>query len=261
MLRGELRPAPGPVAAAAPARRERRPRPRPGDLIGREPELAAVRGTLAPGRIVTLVGPGGVGKTRLAQQVADDYVGEHGERGEHGEHVFWADLASLRDAAALPYTVAAAVGLEVEPGVAVVDALGEWAGTARGLLVLDNCEHLLPAVPELVDRMPGVSALATSREPLGVAGNTSWTSRRWSAATRSSCSGPGSRSPDSPPSPARRSGSPRSAGRWTGCRWPWSWRRPGSARSPWTTSPAGWTGASRCCAVPTRRAVTARWRR
>ncbi|GIH74988.1 SARP family transcriptional regulator [Planobispora longispora] len=170
VLRGELRPAPGPVAAAAPARRERRPRPRPGDLIGREPELAAVRGTLAPGRIVTLVGPGGVGKTRLAQQVADDYVGEHGERGEHGEHVFWADLASLRDAAALPYTVAAAVGLEVEPGVAVVDALGEWAGTARGLLVLDNCEHLLPAVPELVDRMPGVSALATSREPLGVAG-------------------------------------------------------------------------------------------
>ncbi|GGS88902.1 hypothetical protein GCM10010156_54200 [Planobispora rosea] len=187
VLRGELRPAlaavpdliPAPVHGSAipvhgsatptggftprttPTRRERRPRPRPGALIGREPELAAVRGALAPGRVVTLVGPGGVGKTRLAQQVADDE-----DRGD----VFWVDLAPLQDATALPHTVAAAVGLEVEPGVAVTDALGEWAGTACGLLVLDNCEHLLPAVPELLDRMPGVIALATSREPLGVTG-------------------------------------------------------------------------------------------
>ncbi|GIH90272.1 SARP family transcriptional regulator [Planobispora siamensis] len=159
VLRGELRPDP-PVQARPPVRRSRRPRTRPGSLIGRETELAAIREALVPGRLVTLVGPGGVGKTRLAQCVADD----------HAEEVFWVDLAALQDPRALAHTVAAAVGLEAEPGAAVEDALGEWAGSARGLLVLDNCEHLLPAVPCLVDRMPGVTALATSREPLGAAG-------------------------------------------------------------------------------------------
>ncbi|MBB5965742.1 putative ATPase/DNA-binding SARP family transcriptional activator [Planomonospora venezuelensis] len=133
---------------------------RPDSLIGREGELTAIRRTLAAGRIVTLTGPGGVGKTRLARRIAHD----------HGEEVFWVDLAPLGDAGALAHTVAAAAGLEAEPGVAVADALGEWAATTRGLLVLDNCEHLLPAVPELLDRMPGAAVLATSRERLGAAG-------------------------------------------------------------------------------------------
>ena len=159
VLRGTLEP-------VAPARtgEDRRGRRAPAtSFVGREREVALVRASLAAGRLVTLVGPGGVGKTRLAQEVADGH-----------DPVWWVDLAPLRDPGAVAYAVAGVVGIELLPGGVLVDALGHWAGRARGLLVLDNCEHLLATVAGLAEELAAVSSglvvLATSRERLAVRG-------------------------------------------------------------------------------------------
>jgi predicted ATPase/DNA-binding SARP family transcriptional activator len=161
VLRGTLEP-------IAPTRtgQDRGARPAPAaSLVGRERELILVREALAAGPLVTLVGPGGVGKTRLAQEVA----------GGH-DQVWWVDLAPLRDPGAVPYAVADAVGVDLTltPGTLLPEALGRWAGRARGLLVVDNCEHLLGAVAQLVETLLGASAglvvLATSRERLAAGG-------------------------------------------------------------------------------------------
>ena len=112
---------------------------------------------------MTLVGPGGVGKTRLAQEVADGH-----------DPVWWVDLAPLRDHGAVPYAVADAAGIEVVAGTPLPDALAQWAGRASGLLVLDNCEHLLAAVAGLAEELlagpRGLAVLATSRERLAAGG-------------------------------------------------------------------------------------------
>jgi len=135
-------------------------------MIGRDELVRQVRELLAagPGRLVTLVGPGGVGKTRVALALA---AGDP-------DTASWADLAALSDPVDVPYVVAEAVGLAAEPGFSPVDALVRWAGRARRLLVLDNCEHLVDVVADLVGRMlggpDGVRVLATSRERLGVPG-------------------------------------------------------------------------------------------
>ncbi|GAB3824085.1 ATP-binding protein [Dactylosporangium cerinum] len=127
------------------------------ELIGRERELAEVAALLEPGRVVTLIGPGGVGKTSLAAACAVTW---------------WVDLAALGDPAAMAPAVAAAVGLVVEGRLG--DPLAAWARGADGLLVVDNCEHLLDAVHELLGGMlvedcPGLRVLATSRERIGLA--------------------------------------------------------------------------------------------
>src|SRR6266540_3121108 len=130
VLRGELPP-------VQPHHAKRQPRTLPAratSFVGREQELALVRKTLAGGRLATLVGPGGVGKTRLAQQAA----------AAQGS-VWWVDLAPLRDQDAVPHALADALDLDVQPGTPVLDTLRAWAGSARGLLVVDNCEHLLGA--------------------------------------------------------------------------------------------------------------------
>jgi predicted ATPase/DNA-binding SARP family transcriptional activator len=147
------------IAGRAPRRHGQVPRPK-GPLHGREPDVAAVEHLLAGERLVTLTGPGGVGKTRLAVEVAG--------RVEQAT-ALW--LGPLSDAAAIPRALAEALGLRVihgEPLAACVALLG--AGPR--LVLIDNCEHLLAGVRtvvrELLDTCPTLTVLATSREALGL---------------------------------------------------------------------------------------------
>ncbi|MEU4349629.1 BTAD domain-containing putative transcriptional regulator [Streptomyces sp. NPDC023838] len=178
VLRGE--PAPGGPArrgAAAPAVSVRTGAPaRLTACLGREAELARVAALLAERRQVTLVGPGGIGKTRLATEAA------HVLADRFDDGVRWVNLAELR----YPDRVAQSVLDALEPGGPAVlsapapavgatrERLAALIGDRRLLLVLDNCEHLLDAVAglgeELLAACPGVRVLATSREPLAVAG-------------------------------------------------------------------------------------------
>jgi non-specific serine/threonine protein kinase len=117
---------------------------------------------------VTLTGPGGAGKTRLALQAAA------GLMEEHPDGVRFAELAALSDAGLVPAVVAAAVGVREVSGQPILEALVEHLKDKRALLVLDNCEHLLQACAQLADALlreaPQVRLLATSREPLGTYG-------------------------------------------------------------------------------------------
>ena len=129
-------------------------------FLGRERELADVLAVLrSDARVLTLTGLGGTGKTRLALQAAAEQV-------EHSPHgVWWVPLQMLRDARMVVPTIASALGL----GGDIAD---ELAGKHL-LLLLDNVEHVLDAVPDLAELLqvaPGVTILATSREPLGLAG-------------------------------------------------------------------------------------------
>ena len=130
-------------------------------FVGRERDLAEVRVLLADGRLVTLVGPGGVGKTRLAAEVAAGWQAPDG--------AWLAELAEITDPAEVPAAVCAALGLR--PAAA---ELAAQLADRQLLIVLDNCEHLLDAcarlAQEVLGRCPGVRILATSREPLTTAG-------------------------------------------------------------------------------------------
>src|SRR5271154_3585835 len=133
-------------------------------FIGRETELAAVRALVGGARLVTLTGPGGAGKTRLALQVAAGLLDGS------GDGAWFADLAPLRDPDLVAVTVSGAVGVRLEPGRPALEALG-----GRSLLVLlDNCEHVIGACAKLADAMlrgcQNLALLATSREPLGIDG-------------------------------------------------------------------------------------------
>jgi predicted ATPase/class 3 adenylate cyclase len=128
-------------------------------LVGRERELAAASDLLLRHRLVTFVGPGGSGKTRLALQVAAEAVEEF----EHG--VWWVSLASLEDSDLVETAIAQAVGAKQE--------LDDHLRSQKALLLLDNFEHLLPAAPrvaELLREARDVKVLATSRAPLHLAG-------------------------------------------------------------------------------------------
>ncbi|MFD9972524.1 BTAD domain-containing putative transcriptional regulator [Streptomyces sp. NPDC059011] len=129
-------------------------------LIGREPQLRALRELLAAERLVTLVGPGGVGKTRLALEVAR----------QNGATAVLR-LAPVTDSAALAHALATALNLKVDRGDVLAACLAVLADHP-GLLVVDNCEHLLDGVRDAVDAIltacPGTTLLATSREPLGL---------------------------------------------------------------------------------------------
>ena len=142
------------------------PAPPRTSLVGRGAEVDAVVQALAAGRLVTLTGPGGVGKTRLASAVLT------GARALAPDGAWWVQLASLQDPALVGQNLAVAVGTERKEVAAVVERLRP----AEGLVVLDNCEHLIAAcaqvVDELLDSCPHMRVLATSREPLGVVGET-----------------------------------------------------------------------------------------
>lgn len=141
-------------------------------FIGREAELAQVERLLAEVRLLTLTGSGGCGKTRLAAHAAAS-VAE-----SHPAGVWWAELAPLSAGSSVSTAVLAAIGLREQASRSAVDQLADHFAHGRALLVLDNCEHLLDAVVALVEPLLGrtteLTVLATSREPLGLAGETTW---------------------------------------------------------------------------------------
>ncbi|GAA3850720.1 hypothetical protein GCM10023084_01160 [Streptomyces lacrimifluminis] len=196
----------GPVQARSPVPPGTPPPPAsppPGNLrarltsfVGRESDIEAIRGDLAAARLVTLLGPGGAGKTRLSQEAAEalrDGPGDRpwgGTRDAAPDGVWLAELAPVVDPDAVPEAVLTAVGARetVLRGAGAEELraasaerhddplvrLTEHCANRRMLILLDNCEHVIAAaahlVAELLARCPGVTVLATSREPLGVPG-------------------------------------------------------------------------------------------
>ncbi len=141
-------------------------------FVGREREISDVERLLSAARLLTLTGVGGAGKTRLSQQVAARLV----EAFQDG--VWLVALAPLADAALVPQAVAAALGLREDPPRPLVETLADHLAGRSLLLLLDNCEHLVEACAQLAESLlqaaPNVRILATSREPLGIAGETVW---------------------------------------------------------------------------------------
>jgi predicted ATPase/class 3 adenylate cyclase len=142
-------------------------------FVGRERELAEVKKLLERTRLLTLVGSGGIGKTRLSLQASGDLLDDY------PDGVWFVELASLSDERLVPQAVASTVGLREETGRPLVDAIAAFVKDRRLLLVLDNCEHVSLACAGLASRLLGSSAtltiLASSREPLRVAGETTYT--------------------------------------------------------------------------------------
>jgi predicted ATPase/DNA-binding SARP family transcriptional activator len=151
-----------------PARRTGVPKPLT-SLIGRDDEIAAVGRALDDVRLLTLTGPGGTGKTRLALAVLE--VGSY-------HPVWFADLSGAADDATVGSVVAAATGASTTPDTDVVDAVVGQIADSTGVLVLDNCEHVLPAAARITAAVlrhcPQVRQLATSRRPLAVTGEVTW---------------------------------------------------------------------------------------
>jgi non-specific serine/threonine protein kinase len=136
-------------------------------LIGRRRELSEVTAALrAPGeRLLTLIGPGGTGKTRLAKEAGRELLGS----GDFSDGVFVVDLSPLSDAELIAWPIAQALGVAETPGGSLADALARELSDKRLLLVLDNFEHLLEGamlVSELLAASPRLKVLATSRAPL-----------------------------------------------------------------------------------------------
>ncbi|WP_405802124.1 AfsR/SARP family transcriptional regulator [Streptomyces sp. NBC_01506] len=161
-------------------------RARINSFVGREDDMAALRGDLRDARLVTLLGAGGAGKTRLSQEVA---AGAEGVDGGWPDGVWLVELAPVDDPATVPEVVLVALGARetvlrgagaeglraVDPGANdPLVRLVEHCSRRRMLLLLDNCEHVVHAAAQLTEellaRCPGVRVLATSREPLGVPG-------------------------------------------------------------------------------------------
>ena len=138
------------------------------DFVGRQDELTGIAAMLAGSRVVTIVGPGGVGKTRVALVAA----GQAADRYPDGPWIV--ELSNLRDPALLPNTVASVLGLPEQDARSALDALLEYLRDRRLLLILDTCEHLLDACAALAQGVmreaPGVTVLATSRQPLDMPG-------------------------------------------------------------------------------------------
>lgn len=135
-------------------------------FVGRDVELNRIDGLLASTRLVTVLGPGGAGKTRIALEAVARYPGD----------VAFVDLSPLRDGSQLPQAVLSSLGLRETLPVAPVQRLLEALADRGVLLVLDNCEHLVADVVDLVHRLlsgcPDLRVLATSREALGITGET-----------------------------------------------------------------------------------------
>ena len=163
------------VQSSSPRLTERQPDALPLErtsFVGREREVAEIERLLSDRQLLTLCGPGGAGKTRLALAVAQDLV-----EGFEGD-VWWVELASISDPELVPGAVASALGVPEAPDLSPTGALVDNLKGRKALVVLDNCEHLVEACADLADDLlvtcPDLRLLATSREPLRVAGETSF---------------------------------------------------------------------------------------
>ena len=141
-------------------------------FVGRDDEIAALSHAILSRRLVTLTGVGGVGKTRLGLRVAARLVEAY------SDGIRLVELASLGDPGLVPRAVATALGVHEQPDRSMADVLADALRSQRLLLVFDNCEHLVGACADLISAVlracPGVTILATSREPLGVTGELVW---------------------------------------------------------------------------------------
>ena len=139
-------------------------------FIGRDRELSEVRALMASCRLVTLTGAGGCGKTRLGLQLAAELVDGS------SDGVWLVELAALADEQAVAPAIAQALGMAGQPGRPALEALLDALAPQAMLIMLDNCEHLIGACAKAADailrRCPGVHLVATSREPLGIGGET-----------------------------------------------------------------------------------------
>ncbi len=168
-----------PTGRAAPAARaaqqDHAAGPRPGNVptyqtrfVGRQRDLTALAEALTTTRVLTVLGVGGVGKTRLvAELVGRDEIREHGR-------TWWCDLTGATDDGAVAAALAAAVGAHEKPGHSVAEAVAAHLGAVPAVLVLDNCEHVVAGVADAVatvlSRAPRTRIVATSRVRLGVDG-------------------------------------------------------------------------------------------
>ena len=153
-------------------------------FVGREAALGEVRGMVRQGRLLTLTGVGGCGKSRLALEVARCLAGDladaltEGSGVEFPDGVWLVELASLKDPSLVARETASVLGVGEHPGRDLKHELPAVLRDVRCLIVLDNCEHLVWACAELAEgllsRCPGLAVLATSREPLGAAGERVW---------------------------------------------------------------------------------------
>jgi predicted ATPase/class 3 adenylate cyclase len=141
-------------------------------FIGRQAEVAAVQRRVAESRLVTLTGPGGCGKTRLALEAATRL------QVDFPDGVWWIELAPLANPALVPQTVAFTLGLREDPNRPLAKVLADSLRPKKALLLLDNCEHLIEACAELSDSLlrdcPRLHILASSREALGITGETAY---------------------------------------------------------------------------------------
>src|SRR6201987_1484635 len=147
-------------------------RPQTTSFIGRESEVGEVQAAVKAHRLVTLTGVGGVGKTRLALEVAARLADEF------PDGVWGFGLAAVADPAAVPDAVAAVLGITQQPGKTVADSVAAALEGRVRLLVFDNCEHVLDAAADLIEAILAASAatkiVATSREGLGIADEQLW---------------------------------------------------------------------------------------
>jgi predicted ATPase/class 3 adenylate cyclase len=147
-------------------------RPAVTSFIGRESEVAEVKAAMKAHRLVTLTGVGGVGKTRLAVEVAARLADEF------PDGVWFFELAAVADPAVVPDAVAAVLGITQQPGKSVGESVAAALEGRVRLLVIDNCEHVVDSVADLVEAILATSAtvtiLATSREGLGVSEEQLW---------------------------------------------------------------------------------------
>ncbi|MGE7386657.1 AfsR/SARP family transcriptional regulator [Streptomyces sp. NPDC004126] len=181
---------PGAPASAAPAAVPGNLRARLTTFVGREEDIRVIGDDLGRARLVTLLGPGGAGKTRLSQEAAETHARTAGGDDGWADGVWFVELAPVEDPEDVPEAVLAALGaretklrgaaaeelraLTDRGGDDPLDRLAEHCSRRRLLLLLDNCEHVIGAAAHLAERLlthcPGVRILATSREPLGVPG-------------------------------------------------------------------------------------------